>query len=93
MAQLAANPWKVTSADTLPLTIQKGLSKIRNVEYAGYTAGSTGAIVQDINGNDTAKLIPDTATTTETLRTGNVGYVTGVVVTACPSGEVLIYFE
>lgn len=93
MAQLGANPWKVTSADSFPLVCSRSSVKIRHIEYSNYNAASTGAIVQDINGNDICILKPDTATSLEALRTGNVGYVTGVQVTACPSGEVTIYFE
>jgi hypothetical protein len=93
MAQLAANPWKITSADAFPLVCARGSTKLRHIEYANYAANSTGAVIQDINGNDIIILKPDTATSLETLRTANIGYVTGVQVTACPSGEVTIYFE
>jgi len=96
MAQLAANPWKVSIGDTLPLTITKNLVKIRHIEFSGYAAGAGSAVVTDINGNEIARLTPSSSTDVEEKRTANIGYVTGVVVTSCggaATGDVLIYFE
>jgi hypothetical protein len=93
MAQLAKNPWKVLSTDALPLTVTKNSAKIRHIEYSGYVAGSAAAVVTDGAGNTICVLTPSSATDVEEKRTANIGYVDGVIVTAVPSGQVLIFFE
>ena len=93
MAQLAANPWKVTSADVLPLIISKGMVKIRHIEFSGYAAGTGIAVINDTNGNLITQLQSAGGTDAEEKRTGNIGYVTGVTVQSISSGQVLIYFE
>ena len=91
MSQLAANPCKVTSADSLPVTVFTGSAKIRHIEFAGYAAATDNAKVTDINGVDIAILHGNAALETE--RTAYIGYVTGLKVTICTAGEVTIYFE
>jgi hypothetical protein len=96
MSQLAANPFKVSIGDTLPFTVTKGSTKVRHIEFSGYTAGAGPAIVTDINGVEICKLTPSSATDVEEKRTANIGYVTGIIVTSCggaAAGDVLIYFE
>lgn len=91
MAQLSANPIKVASGDSLPVIVFKNSAKIRHIEFGGYAADADTAIIRDANGNDIALM--NGATDLETVRTGNIGYVTGLTVVTCTSGEVTIYFE
>jgi hypothetical protein len=91
MPQLAANPWKVTSADALPLIITKGSVKLRHIEFSNYAVIGDLAVVQDRFGNDITRL--KGTTDIQEVRTGNIGYVDGVTILSISAGEVLIYFE
>ena len=93
MGQLAANPWKVTGADALPLTVARGSVKIRHIEGSGWTVAGHTIVVNDINGNLITQLTGPTSL--EEVRTGNIGYVTGIVVQSISAAgeQALIYFE
>ncbi len=96
MSQLAKNPWRVAVGDALPLTVTKNSVKLRHIEFSAYTAGAAPATVTDGAGNPIATLTPSSATDVEEKRTGNIGYVDGVIVTSvggAAAGQVLIYFE
>jgi len=99
MAQLAANPMSVNLAtDTIPLTVFKGLMKLRHIEWSGYIAAPTVfPKITDINGNFITQFNVDTATDVEQKRTANIGYVTGLIVTtntgAASTGIISIFFE
>ena len=99
MAQLAANPISVNLAtDTLPVLVFANSSKIRHIEWSGYTAAPTVfPKITDANGKFITQFNVDSATDVEEKRTGNVGYVTGMIVTtntgAPSSGIISIFFE
>lgn len=99
MAQLAANPISVNLAvDILPLIVFRNSAKIRHIEWSGYAAApAVFPKVTDINGNFIVQFNVDTATDVEEKRTGNIGYVTGLIVTtntgAAGTGIITIFFE
>jgi hypothetical protein len=67
--------------------------KVRHIEWYNYVAATAGAVITDQNGNDIARFAPESATDLELKKTGNIGYVTGLVVVSISSGEVAIFFE
>lgn len=99
MAQLAANPMSVNLAvDVIPFTVFKTPMKLRHIEWSGYTAApAVFPKITDINGSFVAQFNVDTATDVEEKRTGNIGYVTGLIVTtntgAASTGIISIFFE
>lgn len=99
MAQLAANPMSVNLAtDPLPFTCFTGSGKLRHIEWSGYTAApAVFPKITDGNGKFIAQFNVDTATDVEEKRTGNIGYVTGLIVTtntgAASTGIITIFFE
>jgi len=99
MAQLAANPISVNLAtDTIPTTVFTGRCKIRHIEWSGYTAAPTVfPKITDIKGNFITQFNVDTATDVEEKRTGNIGWINGLIVTtntgAAATGIITIFFE
>jgi len=99
MAQLAANPISVNLAtDTIPLTVFKNRAKIRHIEWSGYTAAPiVFPLITDINGKFIVQFNVDTATDVEEKRSGNIGYVNGLIVTtntgAASTGTITVFFE
>jgi hypothetical protein len=99
MAQLAANPASVNLAvDSLPLTVFTGRCKIRHIEWSGYTAApAVFPKITDIKNNFITQFNVDTATDVEEKRTGNIGWINGLIVTtntgAASTGIITIFFE
>src|SRR5260221_13024662 len=99
MAQLAKNPISVNQAVAArPLTVFKGSAKIRHIEWSGYTAApAVFPKITDGAGNFIVQFNVDTATDVEEKRSGNVGYVDGLIVTtntgAASTGIITIFFE
>lgn len=93
MSQLASNPWRVTGADALPLTITKGMVKIRHLEGSNWNAAGDTIVVNDALGNTIAILVGPSDK--QEVRTGNIGYVTGVTIQSitAASDTLTIYFE
>jgi hypothetical protein len=91
MAQLAANPWTVSSADVLPLTVHKNMVRIHNIEWEGYSNATDTFTITDINGNDVWSQTG--ATDGSTIRSGDLGNVNGLIVTAMtPASTGLLKF-
>ena len=99
MAQLSANPMSVNLAvDVVPFTVFKTMMKLRHIEWSGYTAAPTVfPKITDVNGSFIQQFNVDSATDVELKRSGNIGYVTGLIVTtstgAASTGIITIFFE
>lgn len=87
--QLAANPMKIDTPG--PGVLFSSNMKLRHIEFTGYAATSDKAIVTDRYGNIIAEL--SATTDLQEVRTGNVGWVYGLIVPTLTSGIVLVYFE
>lgn len=89
-AQLSANPWTVAAADAGTVNIT-GKVKIRHIEFVGYNAitdvcevtNTNGLVIWDGHG----------AADFEVVRSGPIGWVTGVKVPTISSGYVRIYVD
>jgi len=93
-AQLSANPLKWRDGDGVPLVLFNGSCKIRHIEFDRYTGAGDFVVLQDLNGK--GEIILTGASDFESVRTGNVGYMTGlkiVTATLTTTGEVTVFFE
>jgi hypothetical protein len=86
---LTANPWVVDTASATP--IFKTYAKLRHIEFNSYAVDADNCVVTDQNGvtiwvgNGNAAL--------EAERSGNIGWVNGVIVPTLTAGKILIYID
>jgi hypothetical protein len=76
-----------------PTPLVKTAVKVRHIEFTGYAAATDHLIVMDNKGLIIADLPGATSGEAGAVRTGNVGWVDGIVVPTLTSGMCLIYFE
>lgn len=86
---LTANPWVVDAASATP--IFKTYAKIRHIEFEGYAAATDNVTVTDQNG--VVIWIGHGNAALESERSGNIGWVNGIVITVLTSGKVTIYID
>lgn len=89
--KLAQNPMYVDTPSPTPLVT--GSYKIRHIEYVGFADDTDSAIVTNLNGNVITEMVGASAGGDGVVRTGNVGWVDGIVVPTLTAGAVLIFFE
>lgn len=88
---LAQNPMNVDTPSPNPLVV--GAYKIRHIEFVGFAASTDSAIVTNGNGRIITELLGATAGGEGVIRSGNIGWVDGIIVPTLTSGVVLIFFE
>jgi hypothetical protein len=90
--KLTGNPLNIdTPSPTVPII--KTEIKVRHIEFVGFAASTDSCIVTDTKGVIVAELLGATAGGDGAVRTGNVGWVDGILVTTLTSGLCLIFFE
>jgi hypothetical protein len=88
---LAQNPMNIDTPGPNPIV--KGAFKIRHIEFVGFASDTDSAIVTNGNGRIIAELVGASAGGDGAVRTGNVGWVDGIIVPTLTAGVVLIFFE
>lgn len=87
---LGQRPWVIdTAAATILWTSQV---KIVHIEFAGYTADTDKCVIKNAQGLIICQL--DGASDLETVRSGKIGFVSGLAVTQIDGGGIVrIYLE
>lgn len=91
MADIGTRQWTLTSADVSATPIFKGQVAVVQVEFFGYNAETDVCIIQDRNGK--VKWQGDGASDKQTVRSGELGWIEGLILNRCDSGTVLIYIR
>lgn len=87
---LTANPWVVDTASATPIFTT--YAKIRHIEFADYTNDTDTCLVTDQNG--VRIFSGNGASDLQTVRSGNIGWVNGVIVSQISgTGKVYIYID
>jgi hypothetical protein len=90
--KLSSNPLNIdTPSSTVPIV--KTAYKIKHIEFVGFAADTDSCIVTDVKGNIITEMLGASAGGDGVVRTGNVGWVDGIMVTTLTSGLCLIFFE
>lgn len=89
--KLAQNPMYVDTPSNVPIV--NGAYKIKHIEFVGYAADTDSAIVTNLNGNVITELLGASAGGDGVVRTGNIGWVDGIIVPTLTAGAVLIFFD
>lgn len=88
---LAQNPMSIDTPSPTPIVT--GSYKIRHIEFVGFAADTDSAIITNGNSRVITELLGASAGGDGTVRTGNVGWVDGIIVPTLTAGIVLIFFE
>lgn len=86
---LTQNPMYIDTPSAVPIILTA--YKLKHIEFVGYANYSDKAIVTNLLGHTLAELT--SAADLQEVRTGNIGWVDGIVVPTLTSGAVLIFFE
>jgi hypothetical protein len=89
--QLAQNPMYIDTPSPYPVV--KTAYKIHHIEYVGFGSATDTVVVQNANGRMITELMGEAAGGYTAVRTGNVGWVDGIMVPTLTAGAVLIFFE
>lgn len=89
--KLTQNPMNIDTPS--PNAIVTGAYKIRHIEFVGYTADTDQAIVTNLNGVIITELIGASAGGDGVVRSGNIGWVDGIIIPTLTAGIVLVFFE
>lgn len=88
---LAQNPMSIDTPSPNPIVT--GAYKIRHIEFVGFAANTDSAIVENGNGRVITEMLGASAGGDGVVRTGNIGWVDGIIVPTLTAGVVLIFFE
>jgi hypothetical protein len=87
---LTANPWVVDTASATPIFTT--YAKIRHMEFADYSTDTDSVLVTDKNG--VRIFSQNGAADLQNVRSGNIGWANGVVVSQLTAGaRVYIYWD
>ena len=89
--KLAQNPMYIDTPSSTPIVTTK--YKLKHIEFVGYGADTDSAIVTNQNGNTITELLGSSAGGDGVVRTGNIGWVDGIVVPTLTAGAVLIFVD
>lgn len=89
--KLAQNPMNIDTPSPNPIVQTE--YKIRHIEFVGFAADTDSAIVTNKYGQIITEMLGATAGGDGVVRTGNIGWVDGIIVPTLTSGMVLIFFE
>lgn len=85
---LGQNPWVIDTAGATVLWSSR--VSVRHIEFAGYTADTDRCVVKNAQG--LIIMVLDGAADLETVRSGNVGWVSGIAVTTLDGGGICRIF-
>lgn len=86
---LTANPWVVDTASATAVFSSE--IKVRHMEFVAYAAATDKVIVTDKNGILVWQ--GDGNADLESERSGNIGWVNGLIVSTLTSGKLLVYID
>jgi hypothetical protein len=89
--QLAQNPMVIDTPSPTPIV--KGAYKLKHIEFVGFAASTDTCIVEKANGTVITEMVGASAGGDGVVRTGNIGWVDGIIVPTLTSGLCLIFFE
>lgn len=84
------NPWTLDTAGATVLFTT--YAKVRHFEWTGFAAGNT-VLVSDQNGKEVWKAVAPLTVSESEVRSGQVGWINGLVLTTLGGGTVKVYIE
>ena len=84
------NPWTLDTPGAAVLW--STYAKLRHIEWAGFAAGNT-VVLQDKNGNEIWKAVAPATVSESEVRSGNIGWVNGLILNTLGGGTLKVYVE